>query len=87
MARRFATIDDDIAYLKIMIDVLMQRTPSKPDGLPEAVSTSDWVKIREMRTERKALCAQRWESVTNAHERRALEQRVGEIARRVKYTS
>jgi len=71
-----ATIDDDIAYLKAEIDRLLQRTPDRPDGVPEALSSGDWVKIREMRTERAALTRERWLMTTTPRERLSLQMKI-----------
>ncbi len=76
-----ATIDDDIAYLKDQIDKVMQRTPGKPDGRPEALSSGDLVRVREMRKERSALCRERWESITTPRQRLDYQREVGEIVR------
>ena len=76
-----ATINDDIAYLKDQIDQLLKRSPDKPDGMPEMISTSGWVKIREMRTERRALCEQRWQESTTPRERLELGRRISAIPR------
>lgn len=76
-----ATINDDIAYLKDQIDKLLKRSPDKPDGMPEMMSANDWVKLREMRTERRSLCAQRWQEITTPRERFDLERRISAIPR------
>lgn len=78
-----ATIDDDIAYLKAEIDRLLQRTPDKPDGRPEALSSGDWIKIREMRTERNALTRERWQSLTTPRERLSLQMKISKIVKKI----
>tara|TARA_R100000234_G_scaffold53999_1_gene32377 strand:+ start:6595 stop:6912 length:318 start_codon:yes stop_codon:yes gene_type:complete len=94
--KNMPTISDDIDYLKNEINKILKRSSGNPDGIwpenvplgwkeggsPNRLSSSDYVRIRELRKERLDLVRKRWESEVSQEDRMRIRIELSDIQRR-----